>query len=179
MIVNPSRHQPIGPEGAFTLENVLPGEYLVSVQSLPPDYYLKDARIEQTDALDRLLVSGPVRGALSLVLSPTGGRIDGVVVDDRRRGVPGIPAVLVPARRPARLDLYKTAMTDQAGRFVMRGIPPGDYDVFAWEALEAFQFFDEEFLRQSAPHGTPIRISDAVTQRVEVKIIPVTPAYLR
>src|SRR4030095_7261661 len=65
MLMNPSRHEPLGPDGGFTLENVLPGEYIVTVQSLPPGYYVKDARIEQADAIDRpMLVSGAMTGAL-------------------------------------------------------------------------------------------------------------------
>jgi hypothetical protein len=171
MIANPSRHRPIDREGAFTLENVLPGEYVVSVNGLPADYYIKDVRMEDFDSLDRLLVSGRPRGTLSLVLGPSGGRVDGVVVDDQGRAVPGIQAALIPARRPARADLYKTAITDAAGRFDIRGIPPGDYRVFAWEALEAFGYFDEDVVRLSEPHGVSVRISDAPAQRAEVKVV--------
>ena len=171
MLMNPSRHQPVSPKGALTLENVLPGEYAVSVQSLPSDYYVKDVQTEEGDALDRLLVSGPVRGALSIVLSPAGGRIDGTVIDERGRPVSGIQAVLVPARRPARVDLYKTAITDDAGRFVFRGIAPGDYKVLAWEALETYQYFDEDFMRHSEPSGTSVRISGSSKERVEVRLI--------
>ena len=171
MIANASRHRPIDREGGFTLENVLPGEYVVSVNGLPADYFIKDLRMEDHDALDRLLVSGPPRGTLSVVLGPSGGQVDGLVVDDRGRAVPGIQAVLIPARRPARADLYKTAITDASGRFEIRGIPPGDYRVFAWEAIEAFGYFDEDVVRLSEPYGVPLRISDASAQRAEVKVV--------
>jgi hypothetical protein len=143
----------------------------VSVHSLPTDYYLKDVQTEDADALDRLLVSGPVRGPLSIVLSPAGGRIDGVVVDDRGRSMSGIEAVLVPARRPARVNLYKTAITDDAGRFVIRGIAPGDYKLFAWEAIESYGYFDEDFLRQFEASGTSIRISGSSRESVTVRLI--------
>jgi hypothetical protein len=171
MIANPSRHRPIDRDGAFTLENVLPGEYVVSVSGVPADYYVKGVRIEDHDALDRLLVSGRPRETLSVVLGPSGGSVDGVVVDDRGRAVPGIQAVVIPSRRPARADLYRTAITDAAGRFDIRGIPPGEYRVFAWEALEAFGYFDEDVVRLSEPYGAALRISDASAQRVEVKVV--------
>jgi len=173
MVMNPSRHQPLTPQGAFTLENVLPGEYVVTLQSLPPGYYVKDARIEHADALDRpMIVSGPATGSLSVVLSSKGGQVEGVVVDARRRAVSGIQAVLVPVRRPARFDLYRTAITDQSGRFIVRGIPPGDYKVFAWEAIESFEYFDEDLLRRSEQDGASVRIAESSRERVEVTVIP-------
>ena len=173
MVMNPSRQQGLSPQGGFTLENVLPGEYVVTAQSLPPGYYVKDARIEHADALDRpIVVSGPVTGSLSVVLSSKGGQVEGVVVDIRRRAVSGIQAVLVPVRRPARPDLYRTAVTDQSGRFTVRGIPPGDYKVFAWEAIESFGYFDEDLLRRSEQDGASVRIAESSRERVEVTVTP-------
>jgi hypothetical protein len=173
LLTNPSRHERLGSDGAFTLQNVLPGEYVVTVRALPPGYYVKEARAGKADALDRpLLVSGPSANALSVVLSPNGGRIEGIVVNDRRQPVAGIEAVLVPARQPARVDLYKTAITDSSGAFTFHGIPPGDYKVFAWEAIESFGYFDENLLRQSDPQGAAVRVEESARQQVEVRIIP-------
>jgi hypothetical protein len=173
MLTNPSRHEPLGPDGAFTLPNVLPGEYAVTVRALPPDYYVKQLRAGTADALDRpLLVSGPNASALSVILSPRGGRIDGVVVNDRRQPGAGIEAVLVPARGPARIDLYKTAVSDTSGAFTFRGIPPGEYKVFAWEAIESFGHFEETLLRQSDLQGATVHIEESAREQVEVRIIP-------
>jgi hypothetical protein len=173
MLTNPSRHEPLGPDGVFTLANVLPGEYAVTVRALPPDYYVKAVRAGQADALERpLLVSGPNASALSVILSPRGGQIDGVVVDGRRQPVAGIEAVLVPARGPARIDLYKTAVTDASGAFAFRGITPGEYKVFAWEAIESFGYFDEALLRQSDLQGASVHVEESARERVEVRIIP-------
>jgi hypothetical protein len=179
MLTNPSRHRPIRADGVFTLENVLPGEYVVTVASLPSGYYVKDVRLEQVDAFERpMVLSGPVAGTLSIVLSPKAGQIEGSVADDRGRPVSGIQAVLVPIRRPARVDLYRTAVTDPSGRFTIRGIPPGDYNVFAWEAIESFGYFDEELLRQSGSSGTLVRILESSRQQADVMLIraPLSPA---
>lgn len=173
MLTNPSRHEPLGADGVFTLPNVLPGEYAVTVEELPSDYYVKELRAGQSDALEKpLLVSGSNVTALSVVLSPRGGQIDGVVLNDRRQPVAGIEAVLVPARGPARIDLYRTAITDASGAFAFRGIAPGDYKVFAWEAIESFGHFDETLLRQSDQQGTTVHIEESARERVEVRIIP-------
>jgi Carboxypeptidase regulatory-like domain len=173
MLTNPTRHEPLRPDGLFTLENVLPGEYAVTVNRLPPGYYLKDVQFGKVRALDRpLVVSGPVPALLNVVLSPNSGQIEGVIVDARRQPVSGVEAVLVPDRRPARVDLYKTAVTDPSGRFAMRGIPPGDYKVFAWEAIESFAYFDEYLIRQFDQSGTRVRIAESSREQVEVTVIP-------
>ena len=43
---------PLNTDGTFTLTNVMPGEYRAQVLGLPVDYYVKEARIEQTDVLN-------------------------------------------------------------------------------------------------------------------------------
>src|SRR4029453_16595319 len=102
------------------------------------------------DALEQpLVISGPASGTLDVLLSRSSGRVDGTVVDSRGQGVPGVQAVLVPAQRMRwRFDLFRTATTDSAGRFSMTGIPPGDYSLFSWEALEPFAYFHEDLPRR-------------------------------
>ncbi len=172
-LAHPVPNEPMNSDGAFTLEHVLPGEYVVTVQPLPRDYYIKDARLDQADALNQpVSIRDAVSGTLSVLLSPRAGGLDGMVTDDRRRPVSGIQAVLVPDRQRDRSDLYRTAVTDQAGRFTMGGIAPGDYRVFAWEAIEPFAYFDADFLRQAEPDGHLVRVAESSRQTVEVKVIP-------
>jgi hypothetical protein len=80
--------------------------------------------------------------------------------------------VLVPERDRQRADLYKTAASDAAGRFVLRSIPPGDYRVFGWEALESYAYFDPELLRRVEAQGIPVRVSESAGNSLTLKIIP-------
>ncbi len=173
MLMNPARGQRMREDGAFTAENVVPGEYFVMAQPLPADYYVKEAQLEQVDVLDRpLVVTGAVAGTLNVVLSSKGGRIDGVVVDDRRQPVSGVQAVLVPDANRGRIDLYRTATTDQRGRFSIRGIATGEYKVFAWEAIEPFAYFDSDFVRRFEHLGQRARIVESSKLTLEVNLIP-------
>jgi hypothetical protein len=151
-----NRHRTMTADGVFSLDNVPPGEYFTSVQPLPPGYYVKAARLDQADALEQPLpISGPVSGTLDVLVSRAAGRVDGTVVDDRGQGVPGVEAVLVPAPRMRwRHDLFRTATTDSSGRFSLAGIPPGDYSLFSWEALESFAYFDDDVLSRSGAAAT-------------------------
>lgn len=167
-------HRTVTTEGVFRLENVSPGEYFVSVQPLPAGYYVKAARLDQADALEQpIVISGPVSGTLDVLLSRAAGRVDGTVVDSRGQGVSGVQAVLVPAQRLRwRFDLFKTAVTDSSGRFSLTGIPPGDYSLFSWEALDSFAYFDNDVLRQSEAAGTSVRIAESSASTTQIKIIP-------
>ena len=85
----------------------------------------------------------------------------------------GIEAVLIPDRRRDRIELYKTATTDETGHFTIRGIPPGDYKIFAWDGIEEFGYYDSDFVRLFEQKGTPVRIVESAKESLEVRIIPI------
>ena len=41
--------------------------------------------------------------------------------------------ILIPKDDRYRIELFKEATTDAGGHFKLRGITPGDYELFAWE----------------------------------------------
>lgn len=170
---NAPQPQPVAADGTFRVDGVVPGEYVVSLSPLLPDFYLKEARFEQIDVLNQpMQFAGSSSGILDVVLSSRPGQIDGRAVDDKQQPVAGTLAVLIPDWPRNRLDLYKTATTDQNGAFTFRGVPPGDYKVFSWEALESYAFYDPAVLQQFEPKGKPVRVSESSKESVEVRIIP-------
>jgi hypothetical protein len=159
-------------DGGFLLSKLSAGEYRVSVTGLPPDYYVKEVRTGPTDVFNNPLhFSGDASIPLDVLLSPNGGRIDGTLVNDKQEPVCGVVAVLIPDRQRDHADLYKTAITDETGHFTIRGIPPGDYKVFAWEALEEFAYYDPELIRSYEQKGTHVRITESSKESLEVKVI--------
>ena len=109
---------------------------------------------------------------LNIVLSSQPGQIDGTVVNEQSQPVRGFQTVLIPDRFRDRTELYKTAVTDENGHFTIRGITPGEYKLFAWEAIEQFAYFDSDFLRQFEQKGKPVSISESSKVTAEVKVIP-------
>jgi len=160
-------------DGVFRIDNVVPGEYLVAIDSLPLNLYVKQARFNQNDVL-----SNPMRfsfsdtGTLEVLLSSRGGQIDGTVTDERQRAIPNTQAVLIPDRQRDRIDLYKTAMSDANGLFTLRGVAPGDYHLFAWEAIDPYSYFDPEVLKQFESKGKPVHIAESAKENVDVRLIP-------
>jgi hypothetical protein len=164
---------PAAADGSFTIPSVIQGQYRVTV---PPalEFYVKELRYDRADALNSPIdVSrrNSDSGTMEVVISRSVGQVDGVIADDRGQPVPGVQSVLVPDNR-GRVDLYKTATTDQGGRFVIRGITPGDYKLFAWEALENYGYFDPDVIRRSESFGKAVRVAESSRLSVEGKIIP-------
>src|SRR5712692_9455274 len=86
-------------------------------------------------------------GRSNYLLSSNGGQVEGMVLNAVRQPATGAAVVLAPdAPRRAQPQLYKEVSTDQYGRFVIKGIAPGGYKLFAWEDVESGAYQDPEFL---------------------------------
>jgi hypothetical protein len=168
----PTLPQTVKADGTFTIESVLPGDYRIQTQGGPSNSYIKSVHLGRTDVLNGLTLSGPVPESLEVVLSTTPGEINGTVVDSERNPAAGVEVVLIPNRERSRTDLYRTATSDQTGRFILRTIIPGEYKVFAWEDLEPFAYNDPDFLSKYEERGAPVTVSESAKSTIETKIIP-------
>src|ERR1019366_7157302 len=84
---------------------------------------------------------GSASQQLQVQLGTDGGRITGTVFDSTRHLRAGAQLVLVPdGDRRGRPEQYKFAQSDIQGTFAIRGVPPGDYKLFAWEVLEPYAY---------------------------------------
>ena len=161
-------------DGTFVLKNVASDVYDLTLVGTPEDFYLKAARLGSENVVEAGLYLSRARqpGALELVLSSAGGRIDGIVLSEQQR-FGGALVVLVPeARRRGLTCLYKTTTTDQYGHFTLRGIAPADYKLFAWEEIEAGAYQDADFLQQYEDRGESLRVVDAGRYSIQLKLIP-------
>jgi hypothetical protein len=174
-VVNVSQPASVKSDGTFLVENVSPGDYRVGILGGPPNFYVKEARFGGSDLLREnasIAEQGP--GSFQILVSPNGGQITGTLVDKDSKPVPATQVVLAPDRQRDRRELYKTANTDQSGRFTFQGIPPSDYKIYAWDEMDPFAFTDPEVLRQYEPQAKAVRIGDLSKETVEVKVIPAT-----
>ncbi|HYL10028.1 MAG TPA: carboxypeptidase-like regulatory domain-containing protein [Candidatus Acidoferrales bacterium] len=162
-------------DGSFVLNNVSEGTYRVWVYGQSEDSYLKAAKYGSEEALDSGITvqRGGPNGTLEVVLSPNGARIEGSVTNADSLPAAGVWVVLVPeAARRNQEWLFKTATTDQNGRFVLRGIPPGEYKLFSWEEVEPGAWFDLDFLKPYESKGETVRVEEGGHASVDLKLIP-------
>jgi Carboxypeptidase regulatory-like domain len=70
--------------------------------------------------------------SLEIVAGAQGSSIEGNVVDEDGKPVAGVSVVCIPdASRRTRRDIYQQVQTDRQGHFSIRGLNPGEYQVFA------------------------------------------------
>jgi hypothetical protein len=108
---------------------------------------------------------------LEIVIGLKGGTIRGVVRDSRA-AAGGITVALVPDEtHRQRYELFRSATTDSAGRYEFRGIPPGNYKVFAWEDIESKSWMEPAYLRVFEDLGKGVAVGEGASETVDVTAI--------
>jgi hypothetical protein len=103
------------------------------------------------------------------VISSATGRVNGTITGTQRTA----QVVLVPEEKLRdKTALYKTTATDQAGKFSFRGIPPGDYSIFAWDYVEQGAFYSRDFLKPYEMKAAPVHIEPRSESTVSIEVIP-------
>jgi 5-hydroxyisourate hydrolase-like protein (transthyretin family) len=157
--------------GSFILKDIPEGLFRVRTIWMPPEFYLKEARLDGEDALARPLSFS--RGKdLEIVLSSRGGKLEGVVRSDDSQPVAEISVVLVPDTMRERSELFKNVSVEKNGRFTISGIAPGDYKLFAWTGLDRHEYFDPEVLKRFEEKGRRVHVAGSSSQSVELTVLP-------
>jgi len=165
----------VGSDGTFTLKNVAAGTYVVRLANAPPDAYLKEGRFGSDDVADgRLTVqAGRASSTLELTVSSNGGKVEGLVITEENLPYSGGQVVLVPesATLRERTELYKNGVTDQFGKFTLRGVRPGEYKLFAWDDVEPGSWHDPDFLRAYEQKGVKVKVTESGLETKELRVI--------
>ncbi|HMK21770.1 MAG TPA: carboxypeptidase regulatory-like domain-containing protein, partial [Terriglobales bacterium] len=157
------------PDGAYEVE-------ASSASKEGTDYFVESALVGSKETVDTGLNVNGGTLPLEVTLSAGAGIAEGSVVNEKKEPVPNAVVVAVPeAKFQDRTSRYYRGSTDQNGHFVIRGIRPGNYTLYAWEELEGDDYLDPEFLKRCEGQGTPIKVEKASRQSTALKIVPDMP----
>jgi hypothetical protein len=145
-------------DGTFMVPAVTSGQFRVVTQGLPPEVYVADVLQAGVSIYDSgLTVAGKTPDLIEVVLRSGSATIAGTVRDAAGNTMANATVVLVPpASRRGNRSLYKTVSTDQVGRFTIRGIAPGNYQVFAWQRDPEGAYYNERFLSKYQHRGRAV-----------------------
>jgi protocatechuate 3,4-dioxygenase beta subunit len=163
-------------DGTFIVSNVSDDNYQVQVWGLPEDFYLRAVRFGGGDVLESGLNVSRKQppGLLEVLVSPNGGRIDGLVLKDDEPFSGGTVTLVPESDRRKEQRLYKSTTTDQNGQFSVRGVVPGDYKLFAWETIEEGAYEDPEFLRPYEERGKSIHVDEGSRLNLQLQLMLAT-----
>jgi hypothetical protein len=161
-------------DGSFTLQSVFPGAYRVWVHSSVSGGYIKEARLAGRDVLrDGVNLAGGNPGRLEMVLGTDAGRIDGLVLNEESLPAHGATVFLrcISRRGDAACQLRHTS-ADQNGHFVLEGVPPGKYEVYAIEEEEPPAWNDRQFFERNERRAATVEVVSRGRHSVELRLIP-------
>jgi hypothetical protein len=165
----------VNADGSFEWKNVSAGRYYVQLSDASdmPDWFLKSVAAGGREAADSAFsVSGGATN-VDVLASANGARAEGVATNQKDEPVADAIVVAVPeARLRTHPDRYRKASTDQSGRFALRGLPPGDYTIFAWESIDGDAYYDPQFLASCEGRGRTLHVSEGDRTSLQLKVIP-------
>ena len=66
---------------------------------------------------------------------------------------------------------YRSETTDQNGKFLLRGLIPGDYRIFSWDSGDDFDWYDGEQLKPYEDKGVPVSVQEGDRKTVQLTAI--------
>ncbi|MGA7169882.1 MAG: carboxypeptidase-like regulatory domain-containing protein, partial [Candidatus Sulfotelmatobacter sp.] len=116
-------------------------------------------------------VSGGVT-PLDLLASANGATAEGVATNEKDEPINDAVIVAVPeARFRSHAERYRKAVSDQSGHFMLRGLPPGNYTIFAWDSVDGEAYYNPDFLKTYEGQGKALRVNEGDRLRVQVKVV--------
>ena len=159
-------------QGNLQWKNVNPGAYRVQVWGdTNPDTFVKSVTLGSANVETGFAVSGP--GSLEVVLSSKGGMLEGVVLE-KDQPVANAAVVAVPEEKYRKMrERFGVGVADQHGHFLVRGLAPGSYTVFAWQDVDPELYYEADFSKSQESNGTAIKVEEGSRQKLELRLAAV------
>jgi hypothetical protein len=163
-------------DGSFELKDVPPGLYEIEVSGDSKgmaDYFVESVVVGTKEVAETGLNINGGTYAVDVTFSSGAGVVDGSVANDKKEPVANAVVVALPeAKYRKRQSRYQKSSTDQDGHFTLRGLHPGEYTLYAWEALDGNDYLDPEFLKTVESQGTPVKLEKSSRQNVALRVSP-------
>jgi protocatechuate 3,4-dioxygenase beta subunit len=175
MVLNGPLSAFINEAGAFTFLDLPESRYQFQpVTGLPEGAYVADICQGGKSVFEdgMITVSPEAADPVQLVVRFGGGSIEGAVLDSEQKPVAMARVSLIP--HPTRRQnpiFYKRSTSDANGRFVIKGIAPGDYKLFAWDTLQIGADENPRFIALYENRGQTVTVNAGVPITAAIELI--------
>ncbi len=155
--------------GEFVVKGVPAATAGVRVMNLPQDIYVKAVTLGGR-VVDAARFNPAGGEKLEIVLGRASAELTGVVVDAGDKPFAGATVVLVPESGDE--SLYRTAMSGEDGKFLIKSIAPGRYKALAWEDVEPDAWRDPDVVKRVEDRARHAELVDGGQGEIIVQVIP-------
>ena len=152
----------VKPDGSFLITNVAPVVYEIEIGRIPGVYLKSAPRIDGAAKLE----------PLTLVLSTDVGDVEGVVQDGNGVTVARARVDLIASR----VDLDRSGFTGEDGKFEIKDVPPGEYQVFAWQDVPEGASEDPDFRKPFEKQAVSVKMQPNGHEKLQLTAISPDPA---
>jgi hypothetical protein len=161
--------------GKFTAGNVPQAKYRFTITGLPASAYVADVRQSGRSVYDGGFTLDSQADPVQIAVNPAGGTIEGIVMSagSQKPVARAYVTLAPPAARGQNLALFKTAVTDDSGRFTLKGIAPGPYTLFSFDAIPWGAGQSAEFHAKYLDRGRSVTVEGGKTVQAQLDLISV------
>jgi len=158
-------------DGSFVLENAQPLTYSLQYDGLPENAYIKSISLNGREAPDGRINLTSGADTLKLIVATDTGQVSGSLRSANGGPAAGAAVVIAAAGPSLRQDRIQSALTDANGNFTLTGIPPGGYQVFAFEQIDINSMAAPEYRQPFESMAASITVHANGHETVDVKVI--------
>jgi hypothetical protein len=174
----------VAKDGTFAFASVTSGIWDINVEPVPKGGYIKSMKLGQQDVLtEDMNITASTSAPLNIVVSTRGGVLSGTVKMpeqssiDISAGEPRAVVLLAPFGRFSHVDSFRIIRSsEQDGKYELRGITPGSYKLFAFEALDRNAVHDPDFLSRIDSLGKAVEVHEGESIKFDLDMLPAPPA---
>ncbi len=160
-------------DGSFEIKDAPGGNCQLAVGARSEkfrDYYTKSVLLGGREVVDTGFAVSPGT-VLDVVVSAKGAGVEGTVIDLEGKPAVGASVVTIPgSEKIGRPDAYQYARADDSGHFVLRGMNPGEFIVFAFDELQG-NYRAPEFAKKYEGKGEKVELDEGGKKSVILKLI--------
>jgi hypothetical protein len=164
-------------DGTFRIRGTMAGTHRITLEGLRYPWVLESVRYRERDIIDQdLEASGSQRvTGLEIRITDVATEVGGIVRDAAGTAVPNALVLVSPAapRYWTPFSRYiGTARTDATGRYLVRGLPAGDYLAVASLHLDESDADRREILKSVARDSSALSLTDRETRALDLTLTP-------